>query len=138
MSDVSIVRQGWWATTLTVSLILMLGQTVAEGVSARAAKDASERNKAVTAAARYLQGQGFTEPMLATESVENSRLAVEVDNKGWARMNKNQKMEFLERVNGAVLAASGGVAVDLHVSMNGSKVADSAFSAGQQVIRLLE
>jgi hypothetical protein len=138
MSDVSIVRGGLWTTTLTVSLILMLGQTVADGAAARAAKDASERNKAVMAAARYLQGQGFTEPMLATESVENSRLAVEVDNKGWARMNKNQKMEFLERVNGAVLAASGGVAVDLHVSMNGSKVADSAFSSGQQVIRLLE
>ena len=138
MSDVSIVRRGLWKTTVTVSLVLMLGQTVAEGAAARAAKDASERNKAVTAAARYLQGQGFTEPMLATESVDNNRLAVEVDNKGWARMNKNQKMEFLEKVNGAVLSASGGVAIDLHVSMNGSKVADSTFSAGQQVIRLLE
>lgn len=138
MSDVSIVRQGWLKATLAIGLILMAGQTVAEGAAARAAKDPSERGRAVTAAARHLQGPGFTDPMLATENVDNSQLTVEVDNKGWARMNKNQKLEFLDRVNGAVLSASGGVAIDIHVSMNGIKVADSTFSAGQQVIRLLE
>ena len=116
----------------------MVGQTLAEGATARAAKDASERSRAVTAAARHLQGQGFTDPMLAAENVDNNQLTVEVDNKGWARMNKNQKLEFLERMNGAVLGANGGVAIDIRVSMNGIKVADSTFSAGQQVIRLLE
>ncbi len=105
--------------------------------TARAAKDASERSRAVTAA-RHLQGQGFTDPMLAAENVDNNQLTVEVDNKGWARMNKNQKVEFLERMNGAVLGANGGMAIDIRVSMNGIKVADSTFSAGQQVIRLLE
>ncbi len=138
MSEVSIARQGLWKTTVAIGLVLIVGHTLAEGAAARAAKDAGERGKAVTAATRYLQGQGFTEPMLETENVENSQVAIEVDNKGWARMNRAQKMEFLEKVNGAVLTASGGVAIDLRVSMNGSKVADSAFSAGQQVIRLLE
>ena len=138
MSDVSIVRHGWLKATVAIGLILMVGQTLAEGATARAAKDASERSRAVTAAARHLQGQGFTDPMLAAENVDNTQLTVEVDNKGWARMNKNQKLEFLERMNGAVLGANGGVAVDIRVSMNGIKVADSTFSAGQQIIRLLE
>jgi hypothetical protein len=138
MSDVSIVCRGLWKATVTIGLVLMLGQTLAEGAAARPAKDASERGKAVAAAARYLQGQGFTDPMLAAENVDNSQLNVELDNRGWARMNKNQKMEFLDKVNGAVLSADGGVAIDVRVSMNGNKVADSTFSAGQQVMRLLE
>ena len=138
MSDVSIVRQGWLKATVMIGLILIVGQTLAEGAAARAAKDASERGRAVTAAARHLQGQGFTDPMLAAENVDNNELTVELDGKGWARMNKNQKLEFLDKVNGAVLSANGGVAIDIHISMNGIKVADSTFSAGQQVIRLLE
>lgn len=138
MSDVSIVGRGLWKATMTFGLVFMLGQALAEGAAARPAKDASERSKAVAAAARYLQGQGFTDPMLAAENVDNSQLNVELDNRGWARMNKNQKMEFLDKVNGAVLSADGGVAIDVRVSMNGTKVADSTFSAGQQVMRLLE
>ncbi len=138
MSDVSIVHRGWLKATVIIGLILMVGQTLAEGAAARVAKDASERGRAVIAAARYLQGPGFTDPMLATENVDNNQLTVEVDNKGWARMNKNQKLEFLDKVNGAVLSANGGVAIDIYISMNGIKVADSTFSSGQQVIRLLE
>ncbi len=138
MSDASIVHQGWLKTSIAFGLLLLLGQTLAEGAAARAAKDASDRSRAVAAAARYLQGPGFIDPMLAAETVDNNQLTVEVDNKGWMRMNKNQKLEFLDKVNGAVLSADGGVAIDIHVSMNGSKVADSTFSAGQQVMRLLE
>ncbi|HET6678245.1 MAG TPA: hypothetical protein VFH05_08250, partial [Nitrospira sp.] len=64
-------------------------------------------------------------------------LTVEVDNKGWTRMNKAQKLEFLDRVNGAALSANGGIAIEIHVSMSGAKVASSMFSAGQQSLRLL-
>lgn len=138
MSDVVIVRRGSWKTMAAISLVLMLGSTLSEGATARTAKDASERGKAVAAAAHYLQGQGFTDPMLAAENVENNLLAVEVDNRGWARLNKNQRMEFLEKVNGAALSANGGVAIDISVSMSGIKVATSTYSAGQQFIRLLE
>src|SRR6476660_8715965 len=80
MSDVSIVRHGWLKAIVAIGLMLMVGQTLAEGATARAAKDASERSRAVTAAARHLQGQGFTDPMLAAENVDNSQLTVEVDN----------------------------------------------------------
>lgn len=138
MSDVSIVRRGLWKTMAAITLVLMLGPTLSEGAAARTAKDAGERGKAVAAAAHYLQGQGFTDPMLAAENVENNLLAVEVDNRGWSRMNKNQRMEFLDKVNGAALSANGGVAIDIHVSMSGLKVATSTFSGGQQFIRLLE
>lgn len=138
MSGTSIARWGLWSTTVAISLVIALGQTFAEGAAARPAKDASETGKAVAAAARYLQGQGFTDPMLATENVDNNLLTVEVDNKGWMRMNKAQKVEFLDKVNGSALSANGGVAIDIHVSMNGSKVATSTFSSGQQSMRLLE
>jgi hypothetical protein len=53
-------------------------------------------------------------------------------------MSKAQKMEFLERVNGSALSANGGIAIDIHVSMSGAKVATSTFVAGQQSFRLLE
>jgi hypothetical protein len=138
MSDVSIMRRGLWNTLAAITLVLMLGPTLSEGAAARTAKDASERGKAVAAAAHYLQGQGFTDPMLAAENVDNNLLAVEVDNRGWARLNKNQRMEFLDKVNGAALSASGGVAIDIYVSMSGLKVATSTFAGGQQFIRLLE
>jgi hypothetical protein len=61
-----------------------------------------------------------------------------VDNRGWTRMNKAQRLEFLDRINGATLSANGGIAIDIQISMSGSKVATSTFSAGQQSIRLLE
>jgi hypothetical protein len=91
----------------------------------------------VTTAARYLQGQGFTDPMVGAENVDNRLLTVEVDNKGWTRMNKVQKLEFLDRVNSAALNANGGVAIDITISMSGAKVAASTFAAGQQSMRLL-
>ncbi len=138
MSHVSMVRRGFAKTMAAISLVLLLGPTLSEGAAARTAKDASERGKAVAAAAHYLQGQGFTDPMLSAENVDNNVLAVEVDNRGWSRLNKNQRMEFLDRVNGAALSANGGVAIDILVSMSGLKVAVSTFASGQQFIRLLE
>ncbi|HLZ36115.1 MAG TPA: hypothetical protein VKP13_19085 [Nitrospira sp.] len=138
MNNVLTVRRELWRTMAAISLALLLGPTPSESATARTAKDAGERGKAVAAAAHYLQGQGFADPMLAAENVENNVLAVEVDNRGWARLNRNQKMEFLDKVNGAALSANGGVAIDIHVSMSGLKVATSTFSAGQQFIRLLE
>jgi hypothetical protein len=109
-----------------------------DGATARPAKDLVEQRKAITAAAQFLQGQGFTDPMLSAETIENRMLTVTVDNKGWTRMNKAQKIEFLDRINGGALHASGGVAIDIHVSMSGTKVATSSFAAGQQSLRLLE
>ena len=138
MSGIAIARRGLSGTTVAISLIIALGQTFAEGATARPAKDANEHGKAVTAAARYLQGQGFTDPMVAAENVDNHLLIVEVDNRGWTRMNKAQRLEFLDRVNGAALSANGGIAIDIQISMSGSKVATSTFSAGQQSLRLME
>jgi hypothetical protein len=123
---------------MVAGVLLTMLQTTAEGAAARPAKDAGERGKAVATAARYLQGPGFIEPMLAAEVVNDRLLALEVDHKGWARMDRNEKSEFVERVNQAVLNANGSVAIDIQISMNGSKVAASTFSAGQQVMRLLE
>lgn len=138
MSDVSIGRRGFRNTIAAISLLLILGPALTEGAAARAAKDASERGIAASAAARYLQGQGFADPMLTAEVVDQAYIAVEVDNKEWARMSKAQKLEFLDRVNSAVLTANGGIAIDVHISMSGLKVAASTFQAGQQIIRLLE
>ncbi|WP_173047464.1 hypothetical protein [Nitrospira sp. KM1] len=125
-------------TTAALTLAVALFQSPVEGATARTAKDAGERSKAVATAARYLQGAGFIDPMLAAENVNDSLLAVEVDHKSWSRLDKGQKLDFLDRINGGALNANGGVAIDIHVSMNGSKVAASTFAAGQQVIRLLE
>ena len=75
---------------------------------------------------------------LCTVSARKRLLTVTVDNKGWTRMSKAQKVEFLERVNGSALSANGGIAIDIHVSMSGAKVATSTFAAGQQSFRLLE
>ncbi len=123
---------------MVTGLLLSLLQTGAEGAAARPAKDVGERSKAVAAAARYLQGQGFADPMLSAEVLNESLLAVEVDHRGWARMDRSQKSDFLERMNGSALNANGSIAIDIHVSMNGSKVAASTFSSGQQFMRLLE
>src|SRR5262249_24754534 len=109
--------------------------SAAQAATARAAKDAAEQSKAVTAAARYLQGPGFINPMLAAVSSDN-RLTVQLD-RGWVRMNKAQKVTFLERGNRSALNASGGIARDIQVTVSGAKVAASAFAAGQQTIRLL-
>jgi hypothetical protein len=125
-------------SVIVTGVLLGLLQMGAEGAAARPAKDAGERGKAVAAAARYLQGQGFADPMLAAEVLNDSLVAVEVDHKGWVRMDKTQKTDFLERMNGAVLSANGNIAIDIHVSMNGSKIATSTFASGQQVMRLLE
>jgi hypothetical protein len=120
-----------------MSLVIGLGYPAAQGATARPAKDVVEQSKAVTAAAQYLQGHGFTDPMVAALSSDNRLLTVEVDNKGWTRMNKAQKIEFLDRVNGAALSANGGIAIEILVSMSGAKVGSSTFSAGQQSMRLL-
>jgi hypothetical protein len=118
--------------------VIALGYAAAQGATARPAKDLVEQGKAVTAAAKYLQGYGFTDPMLSAVGTDNRLLTVTVDNKGWTRMNKSQKLDFLDRVNGGALTANGGIAIDIQVSMSGAKVATSAFSAGQQSLRLLE
>ncbi len=89
-------------------------------------------------AARYLQGQGFIDPMLTAENVNDSLLAVEVDHKGWAQLDRNQKTDFLDRVNNAALSANGGVSIDIQVSVNGTKVAASTFSGGQQFLRIVQ
>ena len=131
-------RRRLWTAVTGASLIMALGYMPAEGATARPAKDISEQAKAVTAAAHYLQGQGFTDPMVSAESGDNRVLTVTVDNKVWTRMNKSQKVDFLDRVNGAALSANGGIAIDIHVSMSGAKVGTSTYSAGQQSLRLLE
>ncbi|HEU4683756.1 MAG TPA: hypothetical protein VFS39_04570, partial [Nitrospira sp.] len=97
-----------------------------------------ERAKAVSTAARYLQGQGFIDPMLAAEIANDSLLAVEVDHKGWVQLDRTQKADFLERVNSAALNANGGVSIDIQVSVNGAKVAASTFSSGQQFLRMVQ
>jgi hypothetical protein len=121
-----------------MGLVIALGYTVSQGATARPAKDVAEQSRAVTASAQYLQGNGFTDPMVSAENIDNRLLTVTVDNKGWTRMSKAQKVEFLERVNGSALSANGGIAIDIHVSMSGAKVATSTFAAGQQSFRLLE
>jgi hypothetical protein len=119
-----------------MSVVVALGVTAAHGANARAAKDAAEQTKAVTAATRYLQGPGFLDPMVAAMNVGDRLLTVQVD-RGWARMNKAQKIEFLDKINGEALNASGGIAMDIQVTVSGAKVAASTFTAGQQTMRLL-
>ncbi len=125
-------------SVMAIGVMLALFQTTAEGAAARPAKDAGERGKAVASAASYLQGPGFVDPMLTAEVVNDSFLSVEVDHKSWSGMDRTQKSDFLERINGAALHANGSVAIDIQVSMNGSKVAASSFASGQQVMRLLQ
>jgi hypothetical protein len=127
--------QALWTTILAVSLIAFTS-TNAQSATARAAKDAGEQGKAVTAATRYLQGPGFIDPMLAAVNTDNHLVTVQVD-RGWARMNKVQKYEFIERVNSGALSASGGIAMEIQVTVSGAKVAASSFAGGQQTIRLL-
>ena len=134
MSVISIGRRGLWSIAFTVVIALSY-TTATQAATARAAKDAAEQSKAVTAAARYLQGPGFINPMLAAVNIDN-HLIVQVD-RGWVRMNKAQKVTFLERVNGSALSASGGIAMDIQVTVSGAKGADSTFSSGQQNMRLL-
>lgn len=138
MSVISMAGRRLWTTALTMGLVIALGYTVSQGATARPAKDVAEQSRAVTASAQYLQGNGFTDPMVSAENIDNRLLTVTVDNKGWTRMSKAQKVEFLERVNGSALSANGGIAIDIHVSMSGAKVATSTFAAGQQSFRLLE
>ncbi|HEX6948307.1 MAG TPA: hypothetical protein VF127_01800 [Nitrospira sp.] len=138
MSVISMAGRRLWTTTVAMGLVIALGYTVSQGATARPAKDVAEQSRAVTASAQYLQGNGFTDPMVSAENIDNRLLTVTVDNKGWTRMSKAQKVEFLERVNGSALSANGGIAIDIHVSMSGAKVATSTFAAGQQSFRLLE
>jgi hypothetical protein len=107
----------------------------AQSATARAARDTGEQSKAVVAAMRFLQGPGFIDPMLSAVNTDTT-LTVQVD-RGWARMNKAQKYDFLERVNSGALTASGGIAMDIQVTVSGAKVAASTFTGGQQTMRLL-
>ena len=125
-----------WTTVVAVSLMISFTFTSAQSATARAAKDAGEQGKAVTAATRYLQGPGFIDPMVAAVNTDNHLVTVQVD-RGWARMNKAQKYEFIERVNAGALSASAGVAMEILVTVSGAKVAASTFAGGQQTIRLL-
>ena len=136
MSALVIGCRGLSKIIVVASVVVALGFTAAQGANARAAKDAGEQSKAVTAATRYLQGPGFIDPMVAAVSIEDRQLSVQVD-RGWARMNKAQKIEFLEKINGEALSASGGIAMDIQVSVSGARVAASTFAAGQQSMRLL-
>jgi len=138
MGVFSMAGRTLWATTTALILLIAFGSAAAQAATARPAKDMVEQGKAVTAAAQYLQNHGFTDPMVSAESTDNRLLTVTVDGKVWTRMNKAQKIEFLDRVNGGALSANGGIAIDIHVSMSGAKVATSAFSAGQQSLRLVE
>jgi hypothetical protein len=138
MGEMSMAGRKLWATITAMSLVIAFGYAAAQSATARPAKDMVEQGKAVTAAAKYLQGTGFTDPMLSAVGTDNRLLTVTVDNRGWTRMNKAQKVEFLDRVNGGALSANGGIAIDIQVSMSGAKVAASAFSAGQQSLRLVE
>ena len=138
MSVISIAGERMWMTVTAMSLVVALASPAAQAATARPAKDLVEQGRAVTAAAQYLQGGGFTDPMVSAEPVDNRLLTVTVDNKGWTRMNKAQKIEFLDKVNGAALSANGGIAIDIQISMSGAKVATSTFSAGQQSFRLIE
>ena len=108
---------------------------MAQSATARAARDTGEQSKAVVAAMRFLQGPGFIDPMLSAVNTDTT-LTVQVD-RGWARMNKAQKYDFLERVNSGALTASGGIAMDIQVTVSGAKVAASTFTGGQQTMRLL-
>ena len=135
MSAIVIRGRGLWNTIVAMSMVIAIGFTAAQGATAKAAKDAGEQCKPVTAADRYLQGPGFIDPMLAAVNTD-TLLTVQVD-RGWTRMNKAQKVDFLERINGAALSASGGIAMDIQVTVSGAKVAASTFAAGQQSMRLL-
>jgi hypothetical protein len=137
MGVMSMGRRLWTLAT-AMSLVISLGTAVAQSATARPAKDMAEQGRAVMVAAQYLQGHGFTDPMVSAETTDNRLLTVTVDNKGWIRMNKAQKIEFLDRVNGGALSANGGIAIEIQVSMSGAKVATSAFSGGQQSLRLTE
>ena len=110
MSVISMAGRRLWMTAVAMGLVIALGYTVSQGATARPAKDVAEQSRAVTASAQYLQGNGFTDPMVSAENIDNRLLTVTVDNKGWTRMSKAQKMEFLERVNGSALSANGGIA----------------------------
>lgn len=124
-----------WMTVLTVSVMIAFIYSTAQSATARAAKDTSEQSKALAAAMRFLQGPGFIDPMLSAVNTDTT-LTVQVD-RGWARMNKAEKYAFLERVNTGVLNASGGIAMDIQVTVSGAKVAASTFTGGQQAMRLL-
>ena len=95
-------------TAAAMTLMIALTSTVAQGATAKPAKDLGEQRKAVAAAPQFLQGHGFADPMLSAETVDNRILGVTVDNKGWIRINKAQKIEFLDRINGGALNANGG------------------------------
>ena len=138
MSKGSIAQRAMRNTMTVIFVVLLSGPVIAEAATARAAKDAGERSKAVAVATQYLQGQGFADPMISAENSGNALLTVEVDNRGWMRLSRNQRQDFLDKINGAALSANGGVAIDIQVSMTGVKVATSSFAAGQQVIRLLD
>ena len=126
---------GLWFSVVAVTMIIAFVDHTAQSATARAAKDTGEQSKAMIAAVRYLQGPGFIDPMLSAVNTD-SQLTVQVD-RGWARMNKAQKYEFLERVNTGALNASGGIAMDIQVTVSGAKVAASSFTGGQQTMRLL-
>lgn len=138
MGVISMAGRRLWTNVVAISLVISLGYAVGQSATARPAKDLAEQSRAVAAAAQHLQGHGFTDPMVSAENNDNRLLTVTVDNKGWTRMNKAQKIEFLDRVNGSALSANGGIAIEIQVSMSGAKVASSTFSAGQQSLRLLE
>ena len=127
--------RGLWMTVVTVSVMIAFIYSTAHSATARAAKDTGEQSKAVVAAMRFLQGPGFIDPMLSAVNTDTT-LTVQVD-RGWARMNKAEKYAFLERVNTGALNASGGIAMDIQVTVSGAKVAASTFTGGQQSMRLL-
>lgn len=127
--------RGLWISVVTMTVMIAFLYSSAQSATARAARDTGEQSKAVVAAMRFLQGPGFIDPMLSAVNTDTT-LTVQVD-RGWARMNKAQKYDFLERVNSGALTASGGIAMDIQVTVSGAKVAASTFTGGQQTMRLL-
>ena len=69
MRAISMAGRSLYTMAATVGLIIVIGYTVAQGTTARPAKDVAEQSKAVTTAAQYLQGHGFTDPMVAALNV---------------------------------------------------------------------
>jgi hypothetical protein len=125
-------------STIALSLLLSLGLADAQATAARAAKDAGETKKALAESARYLQTHGFMDAMLTVENIDHKFIDVEVHDDHWKKMTREQKADFLNKVNDYALGGNGGVAVEIRVSMLGSTVGASTFTSGQQTIRLAE
>jgi hypothetical protein len=74
MTVILMAGRRLWTTAAAMGLVVALGCTLAQGATARPPKDIVEQSKAVTAAAQYLQGHGFTDSMVSAEMIDNRLL----------------------------------------------------------------